>query len=77
MGLWMLLPDKWADDPQRWAGADVPEAARVPRSKGEVALELGRLLTAVRVQPPGRALIRCRTRTKLAAAAAQRSATQG
>lgn len=43
VGLHLFLPEAWTSDPQRC----VPEAATVPRSKGEIALcELDRLRTA-------------------------------
>jgi SRSO17 transposase len=47
VGLQLFLPDEWTQDPDRCAQAGVPEAAMVPRSKGEIALaELDRLRTA-------------------------------
>ncbi|MFD1112647.1 IS701 family transposase [Pseudoroseomonas ludipueritiae] len=39
VGLRLSLPQEWIGDPQRCARAGVPEAAIVPRSKGEIALE--------------------------------------
>jgi SRSO17 transposase len=47
VGLRLFLPEEWAKDPERCVRAGVPEAAIVPRSKGEIALaELDRLLAA-------------------------------
>jgi len=44
ISLRLFLPDEWATDPERCAGAGVPEAVRIARSKGEIALaELDRL----------------------------------
>ena len=38
VGLRLFLPEEWRTDLQRCARAGVPEAAAVPRSKGEIAL---------------------------------------
>ena len=47
VGLRLFLPEEWIKDPERCAAAGVPEAAIVPRSKGEIALaELDRLRAA-------------------------------
>jgi SRSO17 transposase len=47
VGLRLFLLEKWTDDPARCAQAGVPEAARAPRTKGEIALdELDRLRAA-------------------------------
>ena len=47
VGLHLLLPEAWTSDPQRCGQAGVPEAAIVPRTKGEIALsELDRLRAA-------------------------------
>jgi SRSO17 transposase len=47
LGLHLFLPEEWTADAARCARAGVPETARVPRSKGEVALsELDRLREA-------------------------------
>jgi SRSO17 transposase len=39
VGLRLSLPQEWIGDPERCVRAGVPEAAMVPRSKGEIALE--------------------------------------
>jgi SRSO17 transposase len=39
VGLRLSLPQEWIGDPERCVRAGVPEAALVPRSKGEIALE--------------------------------------
>ena len=47
VGLRLFLPDTWTGDVARCARAGVPEAARVPQSKGEIALaELDRVRAA-------------------------------
>jgi SRSO17 transposase len=47
VGLRLFLPEEWTRDPDRCARAGVPEADRVERSKGEIALaELDRALAA-------------------------------
>ncbi len=44
VALRLFLPEAWTINPQRCAQAGVPEAARMPRAKGEIALsELDRL----------------------------------
>jgi SRSO17 transposase len=39
VGLRLFLPKEWTDDPGRCGLVGVPEAAMVPQSKGEIALE--------------------------------------
>ncbi len=47
VGLRLFLPETWTGDAPRCARAGVPEAARVPQSKGEIALaELDRVAAA-------------------------------
>ncbi len=47
VGLRLFLPKSWTDDPTRCAAAGVPEAAREPRSKPEIALtEIDRVIAA-------------------------------
>src|SRR5215204_3998834 len=47
VALRLLLPEEWTGDPERCARASVPEADRIARSKGEIALaELDRLREA-------------------------------
>src|ERR1700761_8252197 len=47
VGLRLFLPDEWIKAPERCAAAGVPEAAIVPRSKGEIGFgELDRLRAA-------------------------------
>jgi SRSO17 transposase len=47
VGLRLFLPEEWVGDQERCFQAGVPEAAMVPRSKGEIALdELDRLMAS-------------------------------
>jgi len=47
VALRLFLPEEWTGDPERCARASVPEADRIARSKGEIALaELDRLREA-------------------------------
>ena len=47
VGLRLFLPSTWTDDPARCAKAGVPEAARVERTKPQIALdEIDRLIAA-------------------------------
>ncbi len=47
VGLRLFLPKAWTDDPARCAAAGVPEAAREPRTKPEIALaEVDRVIAA-------------------------------
>jgi SRSO17 transposase len=47
IGLRLFLPKSWTDDDARCAAAGVPETARVPRTKPEIALaEIDRVLAA-------------------------------
>ena len=59
VGLRLFLPDEWVADAERCARAGVPEAERMARAKGAIALaELDRvaaaLRTAVDAGPPRR-----------------------
>jgi SRSO17 transposase len=47
VGLRLFLPKTWTDDPARCAAAGVPEAARAPQTKPEIALaEIDRVMAA-------------------------------
>lgn len=47
IGLRLFLPQAWTDDPARCSAAGVPEAAREPQTKPEIALaEIDRVITA-------------------------------
>ena len=47
VGLRLFLPKIWTDDPARCAAAGVPEAARAPQTKPEIALaEIDRVIAA-------------------------------
>lgn len=47
IGLRLFLPKAWTEDPARCAAAGIPEAAREPRTKPEIALaEIDRVIGA-------------------------------